>query len=38
VRAGASHADALAATKRALAHDARYGDPAHWAGFVLYGN
>jgi CHAT domain-containing protein/tetratricopeptide (TPR) repeat protein len=38
VHAGQPHADALAATKRDLAATRRYGDPAHWAGFVLYGD
>jgi CHAT domain-containing protein len=38
VHAGQAHADALAATKRELAASKRYGDPAHWAGFVLYGD
>ena len=38
VRAGTPHADALAATKRSLARDPRYAAPAHWAGFVLYGD
>jgi CHAT domain-containing protein len=38
VRAGQAHADALAVTKRELAATKRYGDPAHWAGFVLYGD
>jgi len=38
VRAGAPHADALVAAKRALAKDPRYAAPAHWAGFVLYGD
>ena len=38
VHAGQAHADALAATKRELAATKRYGDPAHWAGFVLYGD
>ena len=38
VRAGATHADALAQAKRALVRDPRYAAPAHWAGFVLYGN
>jgi CHAT domain-containing protein len=38
VRAGTAHADALAAAKRALAKDSRYSAPAHWAGFILYGD
>jgi len=38
VRAGVPHADALAAAKRTLAKDPRYAAPAHWAGFVLYGD
>jgi len=38
VRAGQPHADALATTKRELAATRRYGDPSHWAGFVLYGD
>jgi CHAT domain-containing protein/tetratricopeptide (TPR) repeat protein len=38
VHRGEAHADALAATKRSLAREARYAAPAHWAGFVLYGD
>jgi CHAT domain-containing protein len=38
VRTGMPHADALAEAKRALAKDPRYAAPAHWAGFVLYGD
>ncbi len=37
LRAGQSEAAALGATKREFMRDARWRNPIHWAGFVLYG-
>ena len=38
VRAGKSHAEALAVVKRQFARGGRYRAPVYWAGFVLYGS
>jgi CHAT domain-containing protein len=38
VRAGRSHAQALAIVKRQFAREGPYRAPAYWAGFVLYGS
>jgi len=38
VRAGKSHAEALAVVKRQFARGGRYSAPVYWAGFVLYGS
>nr|HET7858374.1 CHAT domain-containing tetratricopeptide repeat protein [Caldimonas sp.] len=38
VRAGKSHAEALAVVKRRFARSGRYRAPVYWAGFVLYGS
>jgi CHAT domain-containing protein len=37
LKAGAPPDQALRKTKRELAQHPRFGDPVHWAGFVLYG-
>ena len=37
LKANVPPAEALARTKRDMAMDRRFGDPVHWAGFVLYG-
>lgn len=38
LRAGTPQVSALAQTKRELMNSARFKDPIHWAGFVLYGS
>jgi CHAT domain-containing protein len=37
LKAGAPPDQALMKTKREMARHPRFGDPVHWAGFVLYG-
>ena len=38
LRAGTNQVTALAQTKREMMQSARFRDPIHWAGFVLYGS